>query len=148
MIAERHDIYLHDFEDPIISNLENKTFYTDVQGLRNALDKIFECIQNRSEHRLVSYKLIDQNKEVYVLEILHHESFNIGKSIYDEKLQAIKGSFGDISAQLRNLCDWSIESKFKEGYYRINYLTSEESISKFEKIENVSGFKYILTFYK
>ena len=148
LIIQKHDTYLVGFADPIISNLDNKTFYTDVQWLSKALDMIFENIQNRPQHRQISYSLNDEREDVYVLEILHIDSFNSGKSIFDEKLQLTKGNFGDICAYLKNLCDWSIESQFSEGCYRINYLTSQQEVQPFKKLENAAGFKHILTFYK
>lgn len=149
MIVQKHDKYLTSFEDPIIKNLDNKTFYTDVQWISNALDLIFESIQDRgSQNNKVSYSINEQNEEAYMLEILHINSFNAGKSIYDEKLQLVKGSFGDISKYLNNLCDWSIESEFKEGFFRINFLSSNPEIHPYEKLDHAEGFKHILTFYK
>ena len=84
----------------------------------------------------------------YVLEILHVNSYNTGKSIRDEKLQLAKGNFGDISKYLKNLCDWSIESQFTEGCYRIIYLTSDSAELPYKELERAEGFKHILTFYK
>ncbi len=148
LILQKHDTYLISFANPIIINLDNKTFYTDVQWLSKALDLIFENIQNRPQHRQVEYILKDERKDVFVLEILHVNSLNIGKSISDEKLKLEKGNFGDICKYLKNICDWSIESQFAEGYFRINYLSSEPDSVPHQKIEKVEGFKHILTFYK
>jgi RNA-directed DNA polymerase len=148
LILQKHDKFLSDFADPIIANVDDKTFYTDVQWLGKALDMIFENIQSRSQHRQVSYSLIDERDDTFVLEILHLDSFNTGKSIYDEKLRLVKGNFGDITIYLKNLCDWSIESQFAEGYYRINYLTSDPKTKSYQKLETADGFKHILTFYK
>ena len=148
LILQKHDTFLTGFADPIISNLDNKTFYTDVQWLSKALDMIFENIQIRPQNRQVSYFLNDERDDAYVLEILHIDSFNTGKSIHDEKLQLVKGNFGDICKYLKNLCDWSIESQFAEGCYRINYLTSDSEVFPTQKLETSEGFKHILTFYK
>lgn len=148
LILQKHNKFLISFADPIINNLENKTFYTDVITLGNALDMIFENIQYRPQHSQVSYNLNDEREDAYVLEILQIGSFNTGKSFKDEKLQLAKGNFGDIFKNLKNLCDWSIESNFKEGYYRINYLTSDNTTLPYQKIGQVDGFKHILTFYK
>jgi len=82
------------------------------------------------------------------LEILHKGSFNTGKSMRDEKLSLRTGDFGEIQKYLRNLCDWSIESRFEEGHYRINYLTSDPVVPPYEEIQKADGFKHRLTFYK
>lgn len=148
LILQKHDRFLMSFADPIISNLDNKTFYTDVQWLSKALDMIFENIQSRPQHRQVRYSLNDDKEDAFVLEILHVDSFNIGKSIHDEKLQLVKGNFGDICKYLKNLCDWSIESQFAEGCFRINYLTSDVEELSHQRLETAVGFKHILTFYK
>jgi len=148
LILNKHDKFLMGFSEPKLINLENKTFYTDVQTINKALDKIFENIQKRPQHREIIYEVIDDGKDTYRLEIMQIGSFNNGKSIHDEKLKLNKGDFGDIYKSLLNLCDWSIESKFSEGPYRINYLISDDSIEAYEKIENIDGFKHILTFYK
>ena len=94
------------------------------------------------------YSINETNDDFTILEIIDVNSFNTGKSIYDEKLQLLKGNFGDICKYLKNLCDWSIESKFAEGFYRINYLTSDVDAKPHEKLETAIGFKHILTFYK
>ncbi len=148
LILQKHDTFLLSFAHPIITNLDNKTFYTDAQWLSKALDLIFENIQNRSEYRQIRYTLKDEREDAFVLEILQIDSFNIGMSINDEKLKLEKGNFGDICKYLKNLCDWSIESQFAEGCFRINYLVSEIDEVQFQKIERADGFKHILTFYK
>lgn len=148
LILQKHDSFLLSFSEPNINNLDNKTFYTDVQWLTKAMDLIFENIQKRPQHRDVFYSVSELQKDRYVLEILHKNSFNLGKSIYDEKLMLSKGDFSSIKDYLMNLCDWSIESQFTEGFYRINYLTSDNEKPPYEKIEGAEGFKHILTFYK
>jgi len=148
LILEKHDKFLPDFSNPQISNLDNKTFYTDVQWFDKALNLIFENIRKRPQHREVKYRLLDNNEDVYVLEILHVGSYNSGKSIKDDKLTLKKGDFGNIYHYLKNLCDWSIESKFTEGYYRINYLISDSNTPLYQEINDAEGFKYLLTFYK
>lgn len=147
LILQKHDKFLLSFDDPLIQNLDNKTFYTDVQWLSKALDLIFENIQSRPQHKQVYYSVSDVGN-AYVFEILHVGSFNEGKSVDDEKLKLVKGNFGDIVNYLKNLCDWSIESKFAEGSFRINYLTSDKEASAVQDIPFVNGFKHILTFYK
>jgi RNA-directed DNA polymerase len=148
LILQKHDHYLISFASPIISNLENKTFYTDLQWLSKALDLIFEGIQKYPQHPNVEYSVIENNNEKIVLNILHRNSFKNGMSIFDDKLNLKRGDFSTIKEMLLNLCDWSVESEFKEGKYRINYLVSNEDTQAYEKISFADGFKHILTFYK
>jgi RNA-directed DNA polymerase len=148
LILAKHTKYLAGFADPKLTNLDNKTFYTDVQWLSSALDRIFESIQNRRQFSEVEYSVVQEQPNAYILEILHKDSFNSGKSFKDEKLNLTKGDFSEIQKRLRNLCDWSIESQFSEGPYRINYLSSDLKTPQFEEIEKAEGFKHRLTFYK
>jgi RNA-directed DNA polymerase len=148
LILQKHDHYLISFSAPKVSNLENKTFYTDIQWLGKALDLIFEGIQKYPQHPVVEYAVTESNNDRLVLTILHRNSFKNGLSIHDDKLNLKRGDFSTIKDKLRNLCDWCIESEFSEGAYRINYLISDNEISAYEKIMSAEGFKHILTFYK
>ncbi len=148
LLLGKHRNRLYSFPDPAIENLENKTFYTDVSTLSKALDLIFDNIQKRPHHAKVGYSVRNKDNESYVLEITQYDSFNTGKSINDERFRLEKGDFGDIANQLTNLCDWSIESLFEEGSYRINLLVSDPMVPHHEKLDKVDGFKYLLTFYK
>ena len=148
LILRKHDKYLISFSPPKRINLENKSFYTDIQWLGKALDLIFEGIQKYPQHPVVEYAVTDNNNDRLVLSILHRNSFKNGLSIYDDKLNLKRGDFSIIKDTLQNLCDWSIESEFSEGAYRINYLVSDNEIPAYEKVISAEGFKHILTFYK
>lgn len=148
LILQKHDHYLISFSAPKVSNLENKTFYTDIQWLGKALDLIFEGIQKYPQHPVVEYAVTESNNDRLILTILHRNSFKNGLSIHDDKLNLKRGDFSTIKDKLKNLCDWCIESEFAEGAYRINYLVSDSEIPAYEKIISTEGFKHILTFYK
>jgi RNA-directed DNA polymerase len=148
LILQKHDHYLISFSAPKVSNLENKTFYTDIQWLGKALDLIFEGIQKYPQHPVAEYAVTESNNDRLILTILHRNSFKNGLSIHDDKLNLKRGDFSTIKDKLKNLCDWCIESEFAEGAYRINYLVSDNEIPAYEKIMSAEGFKHILTFYK
>lgn len=148
LILQKHDNYLISFSAPKVSNLENKTFYTDIQWLGKALDLIFEGIQKYPQHPVVEYAVTENNNDRLVFTILHRNSFKNGLSIYDDKLNLKRGDFSTIKDKLQNLCDWCIESEFAEGAYCINYLVSDNEKPAYEKIMSAEGFKHILTFYK
>lgn len=147
LLLECHDKYLSDFNIKSISNLENKNFYTDIDYFRKALYLVFDNIKKRSKYKDVSY-ILKEDSNKFILEIIHHDSFVKGRSISDRKLSLKSGDMGTISAWLLNLCDWSIESEFMEGPYRINYLVSVDGIQPYIKVDQTEGFKHIFTFYK
>lgn len=128
--------------------LKQKTFYTDVQWLKYSIDKMFQEISKRYQHQSV---IVEATNKIEFLElkIIHKGSFSDGISIeVKDKLNRESGDFGDIRMRLKNLCDWSIETRFEEGYYRLNYLNSDKNASFEEKIESCEGFTHILKFYK
>ncbi len=147
IIRELHIQYLNGFQIILFENLKNKNFYTDVDYLRKALNLVFQNIRKRPQHSGVSYKFTD-NINSGTLEIIHHNSFPLERSKDDPKLNLKQGDFGTIKSLLENLCDWSIESEFKEGKYRINYLVSDSSLPDHQPIDHVEGFKYVFKFYK
>lgn len=146
LLLEKHDKHLKDFNIREMKNLENTNFFTDVDYFGKALTLIFENIQKRPEHNFVSYVLIDES-DGYILEIIHHGSNAKGKSIKDKKLSLESGDFGTIKAHLLNLCEWSVESEFKEGPTRINFLDSDKNTLPYVKLDQADGFKYIFKFY-
>jgi RNA-directed DNA polymerase len=147
LLIEKHDKHLNGFEIREIKNLENTNFFTDVDYFSKALNLMFENIQKRPQHRFVSYILKDES-DSYILEVIHHGSTAKGKSIKDKKLTLESGDFGTMKMHLLNLCEWSVESEFKEGPTRINFLDSNENTPPYVKIDEADGFKYIFKFYK
>jgi hypothetical protein len=129
-----------------LKNFKHVSFYTDVQHLNKVVMSIFEGIRIRPEHNQIGLFLNNENL-FYELKIVHFNSFSDNKSIEDSKFRCESGDFGTIKNRLINLGDWSIESKFREGCYRINYLSSNE-VDGFEEINECLGFTHILRFYK
>jgi len=141
-----------EFNRPELINLESKTFYTDVQWMRAAIAIIFKEIKKRGEGleecKDVTIEAIEDNESV-MLKIVHKNSFTAGDSIkINNKLTSIGGDFLTIKNKLMNLCDWSIENKFKEGFFRLNYLCSNNSTPFIEEIDSCEGFSHFLKFYK
>ncbi|PWN59764.1 reverse transcriptase domain-containing protein [Chryseobacterium viscerum] len=147
LLLEKHDMHLNGFEIKEAKDLENTNFFTDVDYFSKALTLVFENIQKRPEHKIVSY-VIKEKSDSYILEIMHHNSTAKGKSYKDKKLSLQSGDFGTIKMHLLNLCEWSVESEFKEGPTRINFLHSNEDTLPYEKIDDVKGFKHVFKFYK
>jgi hypothetical protein len=138
-----------DFHVTLDDSLKGKQFYTDVQTFKRALNKIFIDISRRTVNPNVTISAKNYPEEKYTLiEILHEGSYSHQKSS-EEMIEEIKdGDFSDILENLKNLCDWSIESKFSDGVFRINYLSSFENGKDKEEIDEAKGFKHQFKFYK
>jgi hypothetical protein len=138
-----------DFRVVINDNLKGKQFYTDVHDLKRALSKIFREISVRTMYPNVTVSANNFPQYGYtIIEILHHESYCIDKSSEEIIKEICDGDFADIVKYLENLCDWSIESTFNDGSFRINYLSSSVSDLPKESIDSADGFKHIFKFYK
>ena len=58
------------------------------------------------------------------------------------------GDFADIQENLKNLCDWSIESSFEEANFRVNFLRSN-NVKEIQNLQDrPKGFTHILRFYR
>lgn len=142
----------------LLSTLKGCSFYTDTFIIKEALRKIAGNITQRSEHPNVEILCAtseEANRKRISLEILQIDSYSY-RDVTDAKIDP-NGNEGDLATiknQLRNLCDFSVESLFKVNGVvkplRINYLSS--SFDHYQVIEDIdekscAGFKYILHFY-
>lgn len=127
--------------------LEQRSFFTDVQWFKTALDKVFESMAKRTRHPNIIIKAID-NSETLLISIEQKDSFCTNISYNDIKFSAQNGDLGDMIKYLKNLCDWSIETKFNEGEYRVNYLSAKNNCPHVEETESCLGFKHTFKFYK
>lgn len=133
----------------LINSLNGVQFYTDVALLKSVLKIIFEAIGKRPMYPS-GYVTISSSEKTnsYSLEICQKDSFN-SETSSDEMLNEIdSGDFATIKNALFHVCDWSIESTFKDGSFRINYLASSTNIPAKENLESAEGFKHILTFFR
>ncbi len=136
--------------DELINDLESVTFYTDVQWLEYAFRIMFKPINERLRKGVGNIKVeLAESDNFYKLMIIHNGSFNDQMSVNStNKLTILSGDFENIRNKLHNLCDWTIETRFKEGAYRLNYLVSDETTDFKEPITDCNGFTHVLTFYK
>jgi hypothetical protein len=140
-----------DFKVLGIDNLDGFSFFTDVQYLKEALKKVFsKSFQPRKSFGEI---IIDRtsnfkNGGYHLIKICQKDSFS-KRHPEDGKILNPSGELFDIINSLRNLADYSIESKFgDEKYYRINFLSSTE-VSFVEEIINnePKGFTHVFKFY-
>lgn len=125
-----------------------RQFYSDVEKFSGTLSKIFNEIKTRKEFLNISVTTqeIEEDRSI-VLKITQIDSFSHcdAQGLLDEVKD---GDFADMKENLKNLCDWSVESSFGENSFRINYLYSN-NVKEIESIsEKPKGFTHILRFYK
>jgi hypothetical protein len=146
---------LGDFEI-VLNRLDKADFYTNTNTFRTAIKDILEVIYKKKRegsgtNKLsITYKglLVDNYYEVNLI-ITHHDSFPTKD--FDQILEewkGDKGAIGKIKTKLFGYCNWAIETKLEEDYYRINLLKYKDD-QPFEKIDVslIEGTKHILKFY-
>ena len=142
-----------------METLKGVVFYTYTEGIKQVLEQIAGNIFLRPEHpdiEICCHKREGQLRDEIILEILQIGSFS-NKPITDEKVLGKNedSTFHHIVKTLKNLCDFSVESTFRDKDdaikpFRINYLVSDEEKPLFQEIpeSDCKGYKSILTFYK
>lgn len=129
-------------------NLDNISFYTDVQWLMKGIGIIFEEIKRRSKNKEIEIEAVNYIENNFIeISIIHKRSLP-NKSIIEMKNQILGGGFEDIREAFLSLCDWRVEAKFEEGNYSIAYLSSSPDIEIKELDSEPLGFTHILRFYK
>jgi hypothetical protein len=129
------------------SKLHGKNFYTDVETFKYALNKIFSEIQKRDFYKIL-VEATDTTGEY--IDITITQVGSKAQSTVNKMLHEINdGDFEDIKRNLTNLCDWSIESHFEDGNYRINFLRADANIPEIEVLNTKpKGFTHKLRFYR
>ena len=125
-----------------------RQFYSDVEKFSGTLSMIFHEIKTRKEFQniTVTTQEMEEDRSI-VLKITQKDSFSNcdAQGLLDE---AKDGDFAEIKQNLKNLCDWSVESSFGENAFRVNYLYSN-NVKEIEPLsEKPKGFTHVLRFYK
>ncbi len=146
----KKDVLKFDFEVRY-KNLENISFYTDVENFKNGLTLIFEQFKEdgREQHDTIEIEAIpDENKKYVDIRILQIGS-TVGKKSTEMQNEIEDGTFIDIKNYFSSLCDWSIEASFGNGDFRINYLSSDDNSKEpIPPEKKPLGFTHVLRFYK
>lgn len=133
-------------------DLSKREFYTDTEVLKNVLGKVFNMMKkqddkdqkNHPREATVSDKE-DGSVEIKITQI-DSTSSRSAEELYERA--NIAGDISEIKKSLNNLCDWSIESSFKDEHFRVNFLHSN-NVKDIEMLESKpKGFTHILRFYK
>ena len=149
---------LEELEDEILGfdfeveykNLENISFYTDVEYIKNALTKIFEQFkeENRKNFQHIIIEAIRCDEGKYTDLLITQVDSKVTKSSSNMMTEVNDGDFQDIKNSFLSLCDWSIISEFQDGFFQIDYLSIEnEKIVKNELKLAPNGFTHKLRFY-
>ena len=147
----------HILDKKDLETLKGCAIYTDTWLVKEALRIIAGNVIQRSmypELKISCQVLTIGENKVTQIKVLQVNSFS-NRDINDDKIKAssIEGDFSRIKDKLKNLCDFSVESKFRFGndfrHCRINYLSSNENTEDIVFLDNeeCQGFTYILTFY-
>ena len=129
------------------SNLKRQ-FYTDTQQFTNAINKIFNDIKNRKSYKNI--EILTHDKEDRSIEIIITQEDSYSTRSAEELLTRSKtaGDIFEIKKNLKHLCDWSIESSYKDNNFRINILHSENVDSIVTLKHKPKGYTHILRFYR
>lgn len=147
----------HILDKKDLETLKGCAIYTDTWLVKEALGIIAGNVIQRSmypELKISCRSLTIGENGVTQLRVLQVNSFS-NRDINHAKIKASsnEGDFSRIKDKLKNLCDFSVESKFRIGndfrHCRINYLSSDENTEDIVYLDNeeCQGFTYILTFY-
>lgn len=139
----------YDFNVIMDDSIKGVSFFTDVPYLKATLRLIFKNFKTRPQYPNISVKIVSNFKEKYLILKITQDNSICLRDVNDPKILEVSGGdFGTIIKNLENLADFSILSEFKnKEKYRINYLVSQDNVSRIETIENISGFTYELKFY-
>jgi hypothetical protein len=134
----------------------NIDFFTDVDKLKQAYNRIIELILDIEANKNIDDKIkvqlkLSENDDSVDLSITHLGSI-YGKSIYNIQERPIGDSYWSlIKNQINGVCDLIVEADFEDGdSYRVGIwdkLSSSEKIT-FTSIKPVGGVKHILKFIK
>jgi len=138
-----------DFNITYSEELETVDFYTDVHWLKIGIQQIFEEIKKRTQYpNIVIEATSNIEKREIEIRIIQKESVSDRGSKEMFERANVQGNISEIKKAFCSLCDWSVESKFRDGNYRINFL-ADEIIENIEPLKNEPiGFIHILRFYK
>jgi len=149
---------LEDLEEEILGfdyeveykNIENISFYTDVEYLRYGLSKIFEQFKedHRKTYNYIVIEALSCDKGKYVDLILTQIGSEATKNSEMMKQEIEDGDFKDIKNYFSSLCDWSIIAKYKNECFSIDYLSTGTENTASDSEPEPEGFTHRLRFYK
>jgi RNA-directed DNA polymerase len=147
----------HNVDQTFLNKLKGCSFYTNTEYVLKAISRIFNMIKSRSESQDVNIScVLDSDTNQYILEILHLNSYSDMDINHPKLIAENNGDLSILRTTLLSLCDFSIESRFKDKNgdnfnAKIEYLYDNVDANEWkpniESIDtNPGGFKFILKF--
>ncbi len=134
----------------------NSVFYTWVPNIRNFLSEIAldilkhgningeDNFGNNKKNILFSIERENEDNDFNKIKFIIFDQESVVKKDRKTFYDKIK----EKGANLKSICDWTIEADFIDGKsYAINFLSVEKQ-ETFKEIDRVGGFKHVLTFYE
>ncbi len=146
----------HNIDKNNLDTLRGISFFTDTELIKSALQTISGNILQRPDYpniEIYCKNIKDGDENLIELKITQIGSFSL-KEISDPKItgKTSNSMFAIIKAQLRNLCDFYVESVFRINGEpkdcRLRYLSSNKEDEWMEELQPSSckGFTYVMKF--
>ncbi|MCB9251738.1 MAG: RNA-directed DNA polymerase [Flavobacteriales bacterium] len=142
----------YDFNIKGVEQFAGFSFFTDVHLVKESLRTVFRDMYKVKPQfpTIIIEKISSFNERGYhLIKVTQKDSF-ITRDVNDPKLTSPSGNLFSIIRNLKNLSDYSIVSRFRDGRnYRLNYLTSTKTdfIETLTQDENTLGFSHEFKFY-
>ena len=158
VMTELRQNLLHNVIDPEdLKSLKGCSFYTNTEYVLKAISRIFAMIKARAESlRATIACAYCEETHQYIIEILHLNSYSDLIINHPKLMSEEKGDLSILRTTLLSLCDFSIESRFKDSsgkimFARVEYLYDEVELNEWKPniiplVEDPGGFKFILKF--
>lgn len=156
LVKQELPLFKITFEE--LETLKGRSFYTNTEYVIKAISRILKLIKSYPENNQVSIKgftTMDENN--LILEIFQLNSFSLKELNHPKiKLEDNSGDLSILRTTLWSLCDFSIESKFRDEknnivsalieylYEGVDENNRQPRITILDKVAD--GFKYILKF--
>ncbi|NLX66483.1 MAG: RNA-directed DNA polymerase [Bacteroidales bacterium] len=139
-----------------LESLKEFFFFTYTAPVLKAIRRIFRMIQTRTEHREVIIECKKFTDLSFIeLRIIHKNSVS-NRDSEDNKITNPSGDLLEVVKNLISICDFEIESSFKDGKFRITYLSPDTKVIKHnnqyhlrplkQSLDSIYGFTYVLKF--
>jgi hypothetical protein len=124
--------------------LKGKSFYTDVENLKNVLDRVFSEIEKRKKFNKIEVEMREYDDYNYMDLTITQIGSSANRTKEEMEKISNGGDMAEIKRSLRNLCDWSVEMSHDDKSYRIDYLGKIDSDTEIE----TRGFTHRFRFYR
>jgi len=158
MTLVKQELSLFKINSEELETLKGRSFYTNTEYVIKAISRILKLIKSYPENNQVSIKAFTtMDEKNLILEIFQLNSFSLKELNHPKiKLEDNSGDLSILRTTLWSLCDFSIESRFRDEknnivsalieylYEGVDENNRQPRITIIDKVAD--GFKYILKF--